>query len=409
MPIEIKVREQDAKLLLAYYAALSGFTVVIGEQLRVEKASMTLPQGIYFSKGYPNHYKKRLVAQIKNTGHHFVELDEEGLIIHDKARYLSDRMNPSLNSRIDHVYCWGDDQYDLIKNSSTPLTKKIFKTGNPRFDLLSKKYRGLYLEQAPTNKSFSQTILINTRFALYNSIQKSKTALNEHEQYMKRLFNHFIKLVNALSKSYPSLQFIVRPHPAENQLTYKRAFTDLKNVRVTTKGNVITSILSSDMIIHNGCTTGIEAFLLDKPVINYQPVTHSKFDVNLPNDVSVKATSIEEVKQMIDESYTETSPSNHLTEKHNKLKQYYHFGEAYAFEQIIHKLQQLPKLTHPQNNRKIKPTNYQSKSSNYRFPYFTEKEIHHFFKKLNQIERQNHSFHIQKLDHLVYKITKENR
>src|SRR5690625_4028375 len=106
LPIEIKVREQDAKLLLAYYAALSGFTVVIGEQLRVEKTAMTFPQGIYFSKGYPNHYKKRLIDQIKNNGQHFVELDEEGLIVHNKERYLSDRMNPTLNSQINHIYCW---------------------------------------------------------------------------------------------------------------------------------------------------------------------------------------------------------------------------------------------------------------------------------------------------------------
>lgn len=47
LPIETKVREQDAKLLLAYHAVNHGYHVVIGEHRMVEQAAEKLP-GRYF-------------------------------------------------------------------------------------------------------------------------------------------------------------------------------------------------------------------------------------------------------------------------------------------------------------------------------------------------------------------------
>ena len=58
LPIEVKVRELDAKLLLSYYALREGYRVVLGEHQMVELAANTLPKGVFFSKGYTHGYGK---------------------------------------------------------------------------------------------------------------------------------------------------------------------------------------------------------------------------------------------------------------------------------------------------------------------------------------------------------------
>ncbi|WP_040403351.1 surface carbohydrate biosynthesis protein, partial [Alkalibacillus haloalkaliphilus] len=116
LPIEVKVRELDAKMLLAYYAAQEGFRVVIGEQTAVERAALELPQGIFFAKGYPDRYRSRIVKKMKTKGHRLVELDEEGLIMSDTNQYLQDRMNKTSTEKIDQIYCWGTYQKELIEN-----------------------------------------------------------------------------------------------------------------------------------------------------------------------------------------------------------------------------------------------------------------------------------------------------
>ena len=61
------------------------------------------------------------------------------------------------------------------------------------------------------------------------------------------------------------------------------------------EGDVVPWLSGADAVIHNSCTTGLQAYLLGKPVISYMPVAFDKYDQYLPNALSDKVQSIEEL------------------------------------------------------------------------------------------------------------------
>ncbi|GFZ77884.1 hypothetical protein GCM10010978_19350 [Compostibacillus humi] len=63
LPIEVKVREWEAKLLLAYYAILAGYEVIIGEHAMVELASANCGKGIFFFERLSPRIQKKSITK----------------------------------------------------------------------------------------------------------------------------------------------------------------------------------------------------------------------------------------------------------------------------------------------------------------------------------------------------------
>ncbi|ASF38027.1 hypothetical protein CEH05_02470 [Halobacillus halophilus] len=395
LPIEIKSRELDAKLLLAYYAVKENYRVIIGEHKAVETALHHFPKGIFFSKGYPERIRKRMLTSTKRLGHTLVELDEEGLIIPDKTAYLSDRMNKGILRLVEQEYCWGEYQQNIISAAYPGEKDKCYAVGNPRFDLLQEKFRRLYEEKANSLRTkHGEFILINTRFSLYNHRRgKKKGTSNPSSLYIKKLYYSFITLIRRISEKYPSVPIIIRPHPTENVQSYRKALSNCENVKIIQAGNVIHWILASRLVIHNGCTTGIEAALLGKPVISYMPFKSGKYDVDLPNEVSLIASTEKDLFSFID-SYYDTQNSDHTTERlrSTSLPEYYAgVKKGFAYKDIIHLLNKLKVKSPPldQEPPSLKPE--KKDKIKYRFPYLRKEEIVYFFSKLDEIEQSSSS------------------
>ena len=79
-------------------------------------------------------------------------------------------------------------------------------------------------------------------------------------------------MTGIIGEVFPRTNIIVRPHPMEDFTSYERAFSSYPNIHVVHEGNIIKWLLAADIIIHNGCTSGIEGFLLEKPIISYLPL-----------------------------------------------------------------------------------------------------------------------------------------
>jgi hypothetical protein len=94
-----------------------------------------------------------------------------------------------------------------------------------------------------------------------------------------------------LARAFPDRHVVLRPHPSEAHEVWREAAQGLPNVTVIHEGNVYPWIMASAVAIHNGCTTGLESYLMDHPVITYQPVTSEEFDGQLPNLVSTPVFS----------------------------------------------------------------------------------------------------------------------
>ncbi|WP_411953836.1 surface carbohydrate biosynthesis protein [Alkalibacillus sp. S2W] len=408
LPIEIKVRESDAKLLLAYFAAKKGYEVVIGDHYMVQKASHQLPQGIFVSKGYSRGVRKRVITDATSHDHRVVELDEEGFIFNDH-KYLQSRMKKDMLELVTQEYCWGQSQMDLITGAYPDLKERCHVTGNPRLDLLKPKFITIYQEEAEQFKrQFGEFVLINTRFARYNTAKGKKD--HPHFKDIKQLYYRFIDLIKQTCERFPDINFVIRPHPGENVRSYLQELSGYRNVHVIHEENITKWLLAAKVIIHNGCTSGLEASLLGKCVISYVPRIMSDQEQNFPNQLGVKVSQIEEVHEIIsdvvnlnDRGYVQ------LKNDVNSEIMLYHYewsNNQYAYESILRLIDHVPKLCADENQYSIQQQLLlkQSKKEKKRRFNLTESEVKSFFGKLDEVEGDHKSVNTRQIAKNLFRI-----
>jgi hypothetical protein len=110
--------------------------------------------------------------------------------------------------------------------------------------------------------------------------------------------------------------------------------------------------MAAEAVLHPGCTTGIEAMLLDRPVISYINEPDSIF-VNLADSVSDRAYSVEEIVRWFEKipSETATQRRDRYTPWRNYLET--HIANAdlpYAVDRILNELDhiELPRIESPE-------------------------------------------------------------
>jgi hypothetical protein len=204
----------------------------------------------------------------------------------------------------------------------------IHITGNPRGDLLRPDLRDFYRETVESLKrEYGNFILINTNFNHINAYgadmnlfkpagrpgQKPKfgraargmsrpyaEGLRDHKQ---AVFDSFQEMIPALEKTFRDVNIVVRPHPTENQQVYHRLAADADRIRVTNEGNVVPWLMACRGVIHNGCTTGVEAYALGVPAISYRHAADDLYDFGfyrLPNLISHQCGNLEELLALVD-------------------------------------------------------------------------------------------------------------
>lgn len=317
LPIETKIREFHAKLLLGCFAAEAGFNVILGGQDEIQRHLKHLPRGIYLDKSVART-KTRSFQKNRKLGNRVVAWCEEGLVFLDPKSYLKERISVDAYKLVDVFFAWGNVQAKVIRSEVNEAGHKIICTGNPRFDLLRHPYRAIFSSEADKIRTdYGPFILINTNFSLYNhfygrdfviSTMREQGRLRNKEDeafmvkwadYLGEMYQYFIAMIRHLSSSFPQYTIVIRPHPSENQKTWKNETKMLPNVRVVHEGNVIPWIIASEVMVHNGCTTGVEAYMLGEPVLCYCPITSEIFDSELPNAVSKKASSVDELITLV--------------------------------------------------------------------------------------------------------------
>ena len=194
------------------------------------------------------------------------------------------------------------------------MKDRIISSGNPRLDLLRPEFRNIFNDAAQEIRSrFGPFILINTNFShcnhkkgpgayvdLLRATGKIKTTEEEEftaswMAHKKLLFDSFVPMIRRVKESFPEHKIIVRPHPGEDHQVWENFFEENPSIVVLNEGAVIPWIMASSVLIHNGCTTGIEAALLDHPAIAYRPVISEIYDQYLPNSVNYQVDGDEQL------------------------------------------------------------------------------------------------------------------
>ncbi len=304
LPIEIKSREFRAKLLLACHAAEAGFPVVLGSHQEFSRRLPSLPPGIYAEKAI-HATCLHDVLRDRVCGNRVVAWCEEGLNIFNHDFYGRVRVSPEVVSHLDRFFAWGANQAEAVATAAPSIAPRTVLAGNPRFDVLRPPFRQALEPSAQRLRDeYGPFLLVNTNFAIFNNYfsydfflakkiyataalcEDLRDFLHDWYEYTRETFERFKAVVRRLGREFPELRIIVRPHPSENRENWERATEGLDNVLVRMEGSAIPWILASRAMMHNNCTTGVEAYVLGKPVVSYRPVRDQRYAQELSNAVS---------------------------------------------------------------------------------------------------------------------------
>ena len=327
IPVENQVRELDPKLLLACVAAKRGFSSIIGSHRKIDFRIASLPRSLYLCKSF-TVMNLKMFRIMHKLGQKIVSWDEEALVHLPAEMYFSRRLSPRSLKYVSHLFAWGEDNARLWRAYPLmPKEKPIHITGNPRGDLLRDEVRAFYAEDADAlRKQYGKFILVNTNFNHVNAFYPGQNLfrpatkrggkkrfgkaakgmsvgfaekLCDHKQ---ALFDAFKELIPLLDKTFPEFTVIVRPHPTENQAAYHRIAAGCERVVVTNEGNVVPWLMAAQALVHNGCTTAVEAYSIDIPAISYRPAVNDDIDRGfycLPNNLGYQCFSYRELSDTL--------------------------------------------------------------------------------------------------------------
>jgi surface carbohydrate biosynthesis protein len=323
IPVENQVRELDPKLLLACVAGRRGFSSVIGSRRDMDMRIDHFPRSIYLSKSMTVRSLLFFWVAAK-FGHDIITWDEEALVHLPPDIYFSRRLHPAAIRYVAHLFAWGEENAELWRQyPHLPSGTPIHVTGNPRSDMLRPELHAYYADEIDgIRREFGKFILVNTNFNHVNAFgpdmnlfKPTKTpgatpkfgraargmsrayaeGLRDHKQ---AVFEDFKRMIPELERRFPDYIIVVRPHPTEGHDAYQQIAARCTRVRVTNQGNVVPWLLCAKALIHNGCTTGVEAFVLRVPAVSYRATVNDVYDngfYRLPNAVSHPCFTLDEL------------------------------------------------------------------------------------------------------------------
>jgi surface carbohydrate biosynthesis protein len=333
-PIEIIARELDYKLFLAASLANKNINVIIAQQDFFNTGCFRFKGGVYIGK---NVFKNEIIVrdgvpdtdlpcynELKKNDITLLHLDEEtGVINGGEERWreaLAERLHPDVLKDTDYIFTWGSWQKKYYQSKSSLFPDShVIDSGHPKYDLCKPRFRGYYKDEINGIKAkYGSFILINTNLGTANNLLSPKPFLahtldhNPSDSKRKAMFVRqwvhqnkilasIVALLHKLCVIFPNKTFVVRPHPGEDPEYYRTVFYGVKNIYVEKSGAVHPWIMAADLVIHDGCTTAVESFLAEIPVISYASVENKEFEFKLPNQCGVKCKTEEEVIKAIND------------------------------------------------------------------------------------------------------------
>lgn len=324
IPVENQVRELDAKLLLSCIAAEKGFPVIMGSRAYTHFQAAAVPRGVYLAKSMRG-LSKLMFKILRRLGHEIVAWEEEALVHPPAETYYTLRLSPDTIKHVSHVFAWGQENVDLLKDyPHLPKKLPMHISGNPRGDMLRAEIRPYFEKEVEQLKQqYGNFILVNTNFSDVNPFIPSvglflpsddpnqtpkfgqagkgmrlefALGLREHKQ---NILNDFKLLIPDLEQAFPDMNIVVRPHPSEHFALYNELAANSERIKIDNQGNILPWLLACKVMVHNGCTTGLEAYGLRVPAVSYLPTLNEYYDYDfqgLPTKLSHECFNFDELK-----------------------------------------------------------------------------------------------------------------
>lgn len=306
--VEIKRRELLSRLTVAALLAEKGYYVFIGERATLSSMRRIIPKATIVRKSARSN-SVTILSDLINSGYKIVNMEEEGVLVGSLNEYIGVDMPPDAVTLPDRHLLWGDQQANHLINLYPRQRDKFLKVGNPRLHLWKNRYFGFYdILADDINKEFGEFVLMSSNFAYYTNsrhvkemftmtgfLEKSENTkiYEENFKIVEFLFKEFVKAAKEISLK--GVKVIFRPHPSESISKIQEYFSDYNNIVVSSDHDVAPWILASKAVIHNCCTTGLEATFMKKNTIAYTPNSVSQYKLNSVDKIAKVALNVDEL------------------------------------------------------------------------------------------------------------------
>ena len=369
--MEIIEREMAGTLLLAAEAASRGWQCIVGTRHSITPVINELPNGIVFVKSLLKSDENNLNIY-KDAGNKIASQDIEGMIYATIQEFVDIRFHPNTVALADKILFWGKTQLDAVRQAYPDHAHKFVETGSPTADIWRRKeLHSIYQDEVKAlQDKYGPYIILPSSFGTVNHFMGKKSTLNmilqdkliqddkrnefevywnEYEDFLEKIFHDLLNLLPYISRSLPEHTIIVRPHPSEGHKAWIEAAAGCDNIKVIFDGPVTPWLLGADAVIHWGCTTGVEAYLLGRPVLTYDAISTAEdidFIHDLPDAVSIIKSDrndfLETLQQIINKPDQHTAFLKGRDEVNEKLSKWLKMGDQdYAEVKILDELEKI--------------------------------------------------------------------
>jgi hypothetical protein len=201
---------------------------------------------------------------------------------------------------------------------------------------------------------------------------------------------------------------------------------------VATRGNIVPWLLASKALIHHGCTTGIEAYMLGVPVISYRAAINEGIDndfYRLPSQLSHQCFNFEQLRDTLGKILNGELGAADSNKNKNIIKQYIAAQDGpMACERIIDvlekKIQDQSELSKPALYNHLsgwyltnwrcfvkwfkflqKNTRAPSEFHRHRYPGISLQEFHARLQRFQQILDDNTKIKVEQIYDQIFRVS----
>jgi len=322
LPILTRARELDSRLMLAARLCRDGHVCYMGLTRTLTAIARETRPSIYLQPILNTGSEGRL-REMRGLGHWILGWDEEGLVYPSGAWYRDDRVGSGTLDSIDLFVTWGARQRrDLgeLERSGDRNGPRIVNIGNPRADMLRAPYRAAVDAQAAElRERLGRFVLINTNFDLVNHLDGGAVfqrrlrdsgyfaeaggaaRLRRWAEYRRFMLTTFLAGIPGFLRLIGDRTVVLRPHPSEDPAPWRDLADCYPQLRIEpAAGSVLPWLAAADALIHNSCTTAVEAFALGTPVIAIHPPGLDRIaESPLPNALSHRVPDWAEAARLV--------------------------------------------------------------------------------------------------------------
>ena len=347
LSIEIKNRDFFSRFLLGCESALKGNEVFIGDINSLAKKNLLKP-GIYHDKSLtPTNNRISKLKHLKKKNFVVTTQDEEaGHLNESSEEYINSRYGKQTLDLTDCIFTWGRFDYLNLTKNYKNYKKKFYNTGNPRIDFWREDFKKFF------NKKKKKYILISSNFGTVFGLKNlchqykvlydleyfkrgvSENLLLERMTIESTLIENLFLVLKKIAKKYKKVNFLFRPHPLENSDDIKFVFKDYNNIVVENKGSLSEMISNARIVIHNGCTGGLEAAVRSIPTISFMPINKTTGHT-IANRSGIKCKNEISLIKLINKYYKDKK-KNYKPNNYKEIKiRLENLGEVPSFKKIV--------------------------------------------------------------------------